>query len=316
MSLDGADRHMLVRQTAETWLGKRGKPHRPRARRRRGRCGSRRSAPGSTSTATGTPSRTPRSGLPSILTWDHVAPMGRDQFVRVVYPGYLYPLRAPGRARQADRAEDEGRLAVGRRSLPAQVPRRRRADAALRRQHDFPFHEVRLGSARHADAVDGPRRRARTSFFWPFVGGQPFKFVLHCLDHEGRPVRLVAPLIWVAEHFQALRRRSSSGYRSTTCRRPASCPADGQKIAFAPVAQGRRHRARDLELQLDGTAALGNVDAAAGAGQGAASGRRAPVAARSDQTIAYDAGLPRPRLRRHRPTRVRCGPRSSVPLPS
>ena len=35
MSLDGADRHMLVRQSAETWLGKRPPAHRPGARRRR-----------------------------------------------------------------------------------------------------------------------------------------------------------------------------------------------------------------------------------------------------------------------------------------
>ena len=37
------------------------------------------------------------AAIPSILAWDHVAPWGRDQYVRVVYPGYLYPFGSPAR---------------------------------------------------------------------------------------------------------------------------------------------------------------------------------------------------------------------------
>ena len=90
MSLDGADRHMLVRQSAETWLGKKSQPISPEPVDVEGLW---LSALGAWLDLHGDWVTLPYSatGLPSILKWDHVAPMGRDQFVRVVYPGYLFP---------------------------------------------------------------------------------------------------------------------------------------------------------------------------------------------------------------------------------
>ena len=76
------------RDLAGTATASRSRP----SRSRRGSCGSLRSGPGSTSTAHGRRSRTRQAAMSSILEWDNVAPMGRDQYVRVVYPGYLYPI--------------------------------------------------------------------------------------------------------------------------------------------------------------------------------------------------------------------------------
>jgi hypothetical protein len=90
-SLDPLDRHMLVRQTSETWPGKQ-------------LLSALFPAPVSADalwlSALGawldfhghwTTSGYSEAGIQSILSWDHVAPMGRDQYVRVTYPGYLYP---------------------------------------------------------------------------------------------------------------------------------------------------------------------------------------------------------------------------------
>ena len=130
-------------------------------------------------------------GLPSILKWDHVAPMGRDQFVRVVYPGYLYPFghRCTLVKLTERKMKDASPSVAGlyqRKFLVVGEPMRRY------NQRDLPFQEVRLGSAGHPTLSPDPGADQDT-FFFPFVGGQPFKFVLHCIDKEGRKVRLVAP---------------------------------------------------------------------------------------------------------------------------
>ena len=93
-SLDRADRHRIVRQTAEVWPGK----------------GSARLEPTPVGaerlwlTSLGAwlelhgqwhTERYSEALIGSILAWDHIATGGRDQFVRVVYPGYLYPLGQP-----------------------------------------------------------------------------------------------------------------------------------------------------------------------------------------------------------------------------
>ncbi|MCA1675075.1 MAG: hypothetical protein LC799_23765, partial [Actinobacteria bacterium] len=85
MSLDGADRHMLVRQTAETWPGKAGALLRPKPVEARELW---LSALGAWLDLHGDWIAGPYSeaSIASILSWDHEAPAGRDQYVRVVYP--------------------------------------------------------------------------------------------------------------------------------------------------------------------------------------------------------------------------------------
>ena len=98
-SLDKSDRHVLVRQTAETWVvNNRALPPAPADARTLWL-----SALGAWLDLHGQWDSEPYStvNLPSILSWDHVAPMGRDQYVRVVYPGYLFPVfLGPAEARR------------------------------------------------------------------------------------------------------------------------------------------------------------------------------------------------------------------------
>ena len=68
----------------------------------------------------------------SLEAWRHLAALGRDAYVRVVYVGYLVPFRPPRRADQGHRAQvrDAARLRPHRGPAPAAV--HRRADAGRR----------------------------------------------------------------------------------------------------------------------------------------------------------------------------------------
>ncbi len=133
MSLDGKDRTMLVRQTAETWLG----THAKRPRTDAGR-GPQRVAVGARGLARA-PRRVGHRGLlrGGPLVDPRLGPHrpARARSVRAGrLPGLPVPVRAQGRAGEAHRAQDEGRVTVGGEAVPAEVHRRRRADEALRRR--------------------------------------------------------------------------------------------------------------------------------------------------------------------------------------
>jgi hypothetical protein len=239
MSLTAADRHMLVRQSAETWVVRRSML---------------RPAPvdvealwlsslGAWLDLHGDWDTTPYSavGMPSILTWDHVAPMGRDQFVRVVYPGYLFPFghRATLVKLTERKMTDASPSVAGlyqRKFLVVNEPVRSYG------ANDLPFTEVRVSPLVTPTLSPDPGE-LQDSCFFPFVDDLPFRFVLHCLDREHREVRLVAPLLWVAEHFheaQAIRDtyRGQPPVPMPTPFEPHVVPVGGRNIAFAPVAVG------------------------------------------------------------------------------
>ena len=252
-SLDGADRHMLVRQSAETWIGLNNRPIPPDPVDVKGLW---LSAIGAWLDLHGTWTTLPYSEvqMASILLWDHVAPMGRDQFVRVMYPGYLFPFghRATLVKLTERKMPDASPSVAGlfqRKFLVVGEPIKTYA------QRDLPFTEVRLEPLVTPTLSPDPGN-AQNSFFFPMVGNSRFHFVLHCLDHEGRPARLTTPLLWVAEHFnsEAQRDQVEATYRAD----PAHfVPADGQEIAYAPVAKGGDTVAPSSSLSLDGDALLG-----------------------------------------------------------
>lgn len=249
-SLDGADRHMLVRQTAETWLGQRSTPITPRPVDVEALWVS---SLGAWLDLHGEWATKPYSavGMPSILLWDHVAPMGRDQYVRVVYPGYLYPFghRATLVKVTERKMKDASPSVAGlyqRMFIVVGEPMRRYTAPNL------PFTQVRI-SPLVTPTIDPPGN-AQNSFFWPTVGGLDFQWVLHTLDKEGRPVRLVAPLLWVAEHHQGFADVDTEYLKPHD---KSKVDGQGQDIAYAPVARGGDTVAPTVLVQLAGTAAQG-----------------------------------------------------------
>ena len=153
-----------------------------------------------------------QAGVASILAWDHVAPMGRDQFVRVVYPGYLFPFghrcalvkvteRKIITDISVDPAQPQARL-YQRKFLIVSEPVRSYTD-----DHTRPFTQVAVRPLATPD-LDDPSLGGGASptipadhLFFPTVGGARFEFVLDCFDHDGRRVLLQAPLLFVAAHL-------------------------------------------------------------------------------------------------------------------
>lgn len=251
MSLDGADRHMLVRQTAETWLGKRDVPLLPAP------VDARKlwlSALGAWVDFHGewTTGEYSKANISSILSWDHEAPMGRDQYVRVVYPGFLFPFgHQAALVKLTERKMKDAAPSVAglyqRKFLVIGTPARSYDD-----HHDLPFTRVEVAPL-VTPTLDDPGNIQNT-FFWPRVGSADFQFVLHCTDHEGKPVRLVTPLLWVAEQFTATapnRKTVAHEYDISSRRKVAAC---NQHIAFAPASKGGDTTAEAVSVSFSGRA--------------------------------------------------------------
>ena len=242
-SLDGADRHMLVRQSAETWIGRDGQRLAPGPVDARGLA---LSAVGAWLDLHGSWDTDPytEAKVSSIESWDHVAPMGRDQFVKVVYPGFLWPFghRASLVKLTERKMRDAAPSIAGlyqRMFLVIKEPLRRY------RSNDMPLTEVRIAPLVTPTLDPPPTAAEMDEAFVPKVGGLPFAFVLHSRDHEDRAVRLVTPLTWVAAAY------TDDGDIRGTHAPHATIPADGQKVAFAPVQTGGDTVAPAVDMTFD-----------------------------------------------------------------
>lgn len=184
-------------------------------------------------------------GLSGILSWDHVAPMGRDQFVRVVYPGLLYPFGH--RAALVKVTERKILSAVNpqarlyqRKFLVIGEPERNYSDRKL------PFLRVSVRPLTTPDLADpgaataGPSNGAISGqeVFWPsLAANQKLSFVLDALDQDGRTVRLRTPLIFVAEH--KVKDPAVQAKLQTEWDKLGATSASGQRISFAPSDEDR-----------------------------------------------------------------------------
>jgi hypothetical protein len=180
----------------------------------------------------------PEELLKPLSTWEHVAPMGRDQYVRIDTPGYLYPL---------------GHAAVLVKITYRQIVGATKPQAALfQKQYivlsepqknfsrrDFPFVSARLSPDRTPDLNEVVRG---TPPFWPIPQGQAnaFEWKIEAIDQDGAPIHLQAPLVFVPvdgnlDSNQAARDVVINRYREIYDATAKGIPADGQTIAFAPA---------------------------------------------------------------------------------
>lgn len=253
-SLDRADRHMLVRQTSETWEGAAaaGKiaptPFTADALWLSGL--------GAWLDLHGAWNTKPYSqqALSSIMVWDHVAPMGRDQFVRVVYPGYLFPFgHQAALVKVTERKMKNPHDSVAslyQRMFIVIGERSRSYGLADAEQRQFPFDRVDLRPL-VTPPIDRPSPIGDISrFFWPKIGGQEFRFVIDAWDREGRPVRMATPLLWVSEAFQKFG-DVQDAYAKSPHRR---VQAYGQPVSFV-----RRDDDPDTDLQTESIYLLGRA---------------------------------------------------------
>ncbi len=253
MSLDSKDRHMIVRQSSETWARNRVKITDPApvdgTRLFLSSLGAWLDLHAQWQTLPWS-----QQAMASILSWDHEAPMGRDQYVRVAYPGYLFPF--------------------GHRATLVKVTERKIKDKTNPRAALYQRKFLVVGEpVKTYSALNNPFKRveivptitptlspdpgaAQDSFFVPNVGGAPFQFVLHCVDADDREVKLPTPLVWVAEHFKPPFPANNDPVKAFIDL--GEINGLGQNIAFAPSEPGGVDNAvPTVGLNFTGDAQLG-----------------------------------------------------------
>jgi len=243
-SLDGADRHMLVRQSSESWLDfkkKRIKPQPVEARRLY------LSSLGAWLDLFGEWDHTPYTGagLSSIESWSHIAPMGRDQYVKVVYPGYLWPFgHRASLVKVTERKMKNASPSIAglyqRKFLVIKEP------VKSYTARDMPFTEVKVIPLVTPILNPEPTGIEQDEAFLPMVDGAPFEFVLECRDHEDRLVELTTPLTWVAAKFTDVQKvRTVHGPHKLV-------DAEGQQVSFTPPDKGGETVAPTALFTFDG----------------------------------------------------------------
>jgi hypothetical protein len=181
----------------------------------------------------------------AIDSWDHIAPMGRDQYVKVTYPGYLFPFgHRCSLIKVTERRIDAGGAPIAylyqRFFIVVRQPIRYYADL------DMPFTQVQLrpivtpnlddpGTPGTQNVIQG------ADLFWPTVGGAKFEYTLDCLDQDGRRVLVQAPLLFVGAILgknageKNLIRSSYTTADSGT--KPRGIPTSAQSVALAVSAK-------------------------------------------------------------------------------
>lgn len=129
-----------------------------------------------------------------IVDYRHIAVMGRDSYVRVAYPGVLYPfghrcVLVTLTERKISKREDPVAYLWQRHFIIVRQPVRTYDD------RDNPFTEVRVSPIVTPD-LDTPPPPGST--FVPRRGGRPFEFTLTALDRSGRTTVYPAALVFVS----------------------------------------------------------------------------------------------------------------------
>lgn len=207
----------------------------------------------------------PPHNLQGILAWDHEAPMGRDQYVRVVEPGYFFPIghRAAlvtiTERRMPDAANPQAYL-FQRKFIEVSQPLRTYDDRRM------PFKQIAIRPLVTPDIQDPllattPDAPEGEQLFWPVVDNGKFYFTLDCIDWDGRRARLPAPLLFVAEQLPTDQPgQTAADIRNEYVTDPEhAIKASGQSIAYAASVTPGDSAFESVTLRFDGTAAAGSA---------------------------------------------------------
>lgn len=170
----------------------------------------------------------------TVSSWDHRAQLGRDLYVRVAFPGYLFPF---GHRATLVKVTERKIAAVGPGTPTARLYTRfflvvdelsvaYPADRTL-----LPFTRVEVNPRVTPDLAwpSGPEEPVPV-FVPELVSGDPFVFTLRALDHEGRSLTLRTPLVFVPETAASPDEVAAAWFPH---RRIAAL---GQTAAFGPAA--------------------------------------------------------------------------------
>ncbi len=187
----------------------------------------------------------------SVITWQHLATMGRDHFVKVVYKGYLLPFgHRAALVKETERKFYKGRdgqnIAYLFQKMYILIRDPDRAFPAPFQQYEgreVPFKLVRL-TTRKTPPLDRPEDTqvlpdSGQQAFWPKVGGKDFQFQAVAIDQSGQEVEFRMPMVFIENNyaFDRLKLNQVIGaYNSKSSTPVAKRKPDlmGQSIAFAP----------------------------------------------------------------------------------
>ena len=184
----------------------------------------------------------------TVEQWRHIATMGRDQYVRVIYAGYLFPFgHRVSLVKVTERKfypleKKLGNIAYlfQRMFILVKEPLRSYSE------RDIPFRKVEI-KTRVTPNLDKPEDSdlplstpPGQEAFWPRVvtehGKEDFHFHMVGTDWEGRQVEFSIPLIFVSLNLDSLSSSDIVQYYNnvsiTSGRRRAGI--EGQSLAFAP----------------------------------------------------------------------------------
>jgi hypothetical protein len=197
----------------------------------------------------------------TLSEWQHRATLGRDQYVRVVYEGTLFPVghRAAlikiteRKVEKVTRKDQNGTDVTG----PVAYLRQRMFLIVREPEKDYtqaqlPFQIVRILDRVTPDLDDPAGDKSKlgdlgqlgigeyTEAFWPRVNDLDFQFNLEALDKDGRWCHFKAPLVFIdkivnrykAAEFYNQEKDYPDGYN----RRRVDL--HGQSVAFAPKLEG------------------------------------------------------------------------------
>jgi len=248
--LDSRDRYLLVRETSD--YGIQGYTPRPVQARQLFL-----SALGSWLNFDGNFDYPDREGKGlELLKWQHRATMGRDQFVKVVQAGFLYPFgHKASLVKISERKVDPAtKVAAIRKRYFVVVMEKEKLYAGRDNKNNFipfPFQSVEILTAAtpnldHTDSIlnlstEAPKSNYDESTteipvynFWMEVGGNPFLFDLITTDKEGQMAGWRIPMIFISESGafdSSAVDQINDVYNGNTDR--ATSAANGQVVAYA-----------------------------------------------------------------------------------
>ncbi|WIL44869.1 hypothetical protein QP042_00500 (plasmid) [Bacillus bombysepticus] len=176
-------------------------------------------------------------GPPLVSNWTHRAAMGRDNYVRIIEEGYLFPFGH--RAAKVKVTERRYELSPNQKMVTYLVcweivvvrePERLFPVPGMAHEgRQFPFRKIRLKTLQTPHLDSNPNSRP-----WLMVGNKDFLFHVVGEDQEGHLMEFTTPLAYVnniadlktlIDDFNNIPANETRRTRST----------DGQKIAFAPT---------------------------------------------------------------------------------
>jgi len=142
----------------------------------------------------------------SLIDWKHLATLGRDQFVRVVRRGYLFPFGHEAALIKITRREfDEPTRSaadIQRMFVVVRQPEFFYDPYTANNQFNaFPFQSIRLVSL-VTPTIDLPSSLVNSSAqnFLINVGGNPYRFKMEAVDKEGNAIHFRCPLVFIEDY--------------------------------------------------------------------------------------------------------------------